>query len=36
MLETALEITRLEGGAVADRRQSINLAQVVEDMARAL
>ncbi|WP_232281063.1 sensor histidine kinase [Novosphingobium nitrogenifigens] len=33
MLETALEITRLEGGAVADRRQSINLAQVVEDMA---
>lgn len=33
MLETALEITRLEGGAVADRRVRLDLAQVVEDLA---
>jgi len=33
MLDTALEITRLEGGAVADRRLPIDLARVVEDMA---
>lgn len=33
MLETALEITRLEGGAVADRRHPLDLARVAEDMA---
>jgi signal transduction histidine kinase len=33
MLDTALEITRLEGGAVADRRLPIDLARVAEDMA---
>ena len=33
MLDTALEITRLEGGAVTDRRLPIDLARVVEDMA---
>ena len=33
MLETALEITRLEGGAVADRRVRLDLAAVAQDMA---
>lgn len=33
MLETALEITRLEGGAVQDRRVPLDLAAVAEDMA---
>ena len=33
MLETALEITRLEGGAVADRRVPLDLAAVAQDMA---
>jgi signal transduction histidine kinase len=33
MLDTALEITRLEGGAVADRRMLLNLAGVAQDMA---
>lgn len=33
MLDTAIEITRLEGGVVADRRRPIDLAQVVQDMA---
>ncbi len=33
MLETALEITRLEGGAVPDRRVAIDLAQVMQDMS---
>jgi signal transduction histidine kinase len=33
MLETALEITRLEGGAVPDRRVTIDLAQVMQDMS---
>ena len=33
MLDTAIEITRLEGGAVADQRAPIDLAAVVQDMA---
>lgn len=33
MLETALEISRLEGGAVADRRQPIDLSTVASDLA---
>ncbi len=33
MLDTALEITRLEGGAVADRRVPLDLAGVAQDMA---
>ncbi|WP_420381571.1 ATP-binding protein [Novosphingobium sp.] len=33
MLDTALEITRLEGGAITDRRRAIDLARVAEDMA---
>lgn len=33
MLDTAIEITRLEGGVVPDRRQPIDLAQVAQDMA---
>ena len=32
MLETALEISRIEGGAVEDRRQPIDLAAVAEDL----
>lgn len=33
MLDTAIEITRLEGGVAIDRRRPIDLAQVVQDMA---
>ncbi len=33
MLETALEISRLEGGTAQDRRVSLDLAAVVADMA---
>lgn len=33
MLETALEISRLEGGAVQDRRVPLDLADVAADMA---
>lgn len=33
MLETALEISRLEGGAVQDRRLALDLAAVAADMA---
>lgn len=32
MLETALEISRIEGGAVEDRRQPIDLAVIAEDL----
>ncbi|HIQ18925.1 MAG TPA: HAMP domain-containing histidine kinase [Novosphingobium capsulatum] len=33
MLETALEISRLQGGAVQDRRVALDLAEVAADMA---
>lgn len=33
MLETALELSRLEGGAVADRRASVDLAELAGDLA---
>lgn len=33
MLATALELTRLESGAVADRRQRLDLAEVAADLA---
>lgn len=33
MLETALEISRLEGGVIEDRRSPIDLATVAEDLA---
>ena len=32
MLETALDISRIEGGAVEDRRQPLDLAEVAEDL----
>jgi signal transduction histidine kinase len=32
MLETALELARVEGGALADRREMIDLAPVAEDL----